>query len=176
MRLLVEGGHGPGYRVGTEIDYGLIADTGETEAEICTAYARRFRGLALYRGHKAEISVLKSVKNRLARACKLKPDVLVSFHLDGDAGAAPGGRVLWAMSGAEPVAVGVGSALGFPVERVAAEGMLRWNPAIEVRLGNIACWRDLKSLLSSERCDEICNAIIAALEGLIKRPEVCTAS
>ena len=107
------------------MDYGLFADSGETEYDICLAYARKLVGVATEKKHYPKIIVAKTLTARISYAVKLKPDVVISFHMDGDAGAQPGGRVLYAVAGAERAAEAVGNGLGWPVQRVEACGLLR---------------------------------------------------
>ncbi len=170
MILHVEAGHGDGYRTPGQFDFGLFADSGACEAVICREYAQHLRILAERRGHCANISLSGNIAARLSKATSRKADMLVSFHLDGDPSGISGGRVLYGRSPVAEIAGAIGAAISLPVEAVAADGLLAYIPAVEIRLGNIASWKDTKALASCERCDQICTQILDALDRLYASP------
>jgi hypothetical protein len=86
-----------------------------------------------------------------------------------DPEAGPGGKVRWATAGSEPIAVALAAALGFQVERIEPVGMLLLNPSVEIELGNIACWSDMKLLRCAAHCLTVCEKIADTLQELFLR-------
>ena len=169
MKILVEAGHGKNYRQQGEYDFGLFADDGSHEAAITGAYASRLQLVLRAHGH-SSLSVREgSIVHRMRWAFMRERRIILSLHMGHDLDALPGGRVLWATDGSKAIADAVAPALGFPVVQTEQEtGLLRFNPSIEIELGNIASWQDMKRLRCASHCSDICNRIASALTELLQ--------
>ena len=168
MKILVEAGHGKHYRQKGEYDFGLFSDDGSHEAAITGVYSTRLQMVLKAHGQRPEGVREGSIGDRLVWAFKRGKRLILSLHMDHDPGALPGGRVLWATDGSKAIADVIAQALGFPVVQTRQEtGLLRFNPSIEIELGNIASWQDMKRLRCASHCSDMCNRIAKALTELL---------
>lgn len=164
MKIMVEAGHGKDYRQRGQYDFGLFSDDGSQEPAIAIAYAGRLRAALKQHGHLPEVSSVGSIASRLRHTFRRGKEIIVSLHMGHDVDALPGGRVLWATEGSKPIAEAVAQALGFPsVQTVQETGLLRFNPSLEIELGNITSWSDMKRLRCAAHCSEMCSKIARAL-------------
>ena len=168
MKILVEAGHGKHYRQKGEYDFGLFADDGSHEAAITGAYSTRLQMVLKAHGQKPEGIRAGSIAERLMWAFRRGKRLIISLHMNHDPGALPGGRVLWATDGSKDIADVVAQALGFPSVQTRQEtGLLRFNPSIEIELGNIASWQDIKRMRCASYCSDLCNKIAGAITTLL---------
>lgn len=169
MKILVEAGHGKSYRQKGEYDFGLFADDGSHEAAIAIAYSSRLQSILKRHGQRPEGVREGSVAERLKWAFKRGKQMIISLHMHHDPTALPGGRILWATDGSKDVAEAVAQALGYPALQTDQEtGLLRFNPSIQIELGNIASWHDIKRMRCAAYCSDLCNRIAEAITDLEK--------
>ena len=166
MRIFVEAGHGQDYRKRGEYDIGWLDDRRNQEATICWEYDLRLVAALRSSGYSAIGYKVGPIAERLKRAFKYDSELVVSLHLGMDPSGAKGGRVLYATEGSVEIADALGSALGFTVEKVGLAGMLMFNPSVEIELGNIVCWDDMKRLGCEAAAQELFSRLADALTGL----------
>lgn len=160
--IFLEAGHGYGYRQTREMDLGHVGER-YSEALVCSSYVGEWTEILRERGYSVRSMRRGSVTQRLRNAVRCDATVLVSLHMVMDPAAVPGGSVSWATKGSEPLAYAVGAALALPVLQAPLEGVLMFNPSIEIELGNLACWSQMKQLGCMAHCTGMLDKIAPLL-------------
>lgn len=169
MRLFIDCGHGQGCRQPLEIDCGVYGDDGTSELAVTRAYGACLLETMRRRGHRCVFARNGSVLERLQRVFRRRSQLIVAFHMDQDISAEPGGAVRYATTPTTPIAEALGAALGVPVVQVEEVGLLLFNPSVEVVLGNIVCWQQMRVLRCAAHCQKVCDQIADTLEKLFLR-------
>lgn len=169
-KILIEAGHGMGYRVPKQFDSGLLNEFGDTEHDIAKNYAQILVGALVQAGYKHSRALYAgSITHRMREAVRCDSNLIISLHLGANLDAAPHKRVLWATEGSGIIAAGMAATLEADAVRVAEdEGLLRYNPSVQIELGNIMCWDDMKRLAAAEYAREVAQAITSSVKALFE--------